>query len=207
MRVFVAVELSAQARDHLSQFAQSVAIADPGASAPPRRGPLRLPVRWTRPENYHLTLRFLGEVDEEVANGLGSALQTALAGGSPFSLRLGGVGCFPPRGAPRVLWVGVESGLDELVALGASVDLALAASGLPAQNSALSPHVTLGRVNAERGPATLEIARRFLAAEYPASGASVPESLVSGVSLIESRLASSGPRYFNLARVGFDARR
>ncbi|MGE3164180.1 MAG: RNA 2',3'-cyclic phosphodiesterase [Planctomycetota bacterium] len=202
----MAVEISPEAREALHRLTLSVPLGESSALGSSRRGPLRLPVRWTRAENYHVTLRFLGDLDPDAVDPITADLQTALAEVTPFRVALGGTGCFPPHGAPRVLWVGIERGDDALVRVAAQVDLALAAHGFPPQNPPLSPHVTVGRVNAGRGPATLEIARRFLGAPFPALGSTAPEFEVAGVSLIESRLSPSGPRYFNLAKVAFDAR-
>jgi 2'-5' RNA ligase len=102
-------------------------------------------VRWLDPEQQHLTLRFIGELDngrfEEVAEALG------LVEGSPFELGLEGLGHFPPRGEPQVLWVGVAKS-PELASLRRRIDRALAALGLLPEGRKFTPHVTLARVRA-----------------------------------------------------------
>ena len=134
MRVFVAVDLAAEIRDALAaliaQFRQR------------RMGDLR----WVRPEGIHLTLRFLGEIDapalERLARGLGSGAPVP-----PFPLRLGGVGMFPPRGAPRVLMVETEESAP-LERLAGWVEGRAVEAGFPAERRAFHPHLTLGRFRA-----------------------------------------------------------
>jgi 2'-5' RNA ligase len=115
----------------------------------------RLPAaRWTPPENLHLTLVFLGEVDEDGAARLAEALAPALAPHPPLTLRLAGAGCYPPpppRGKARpakVAWVGVEveEGVERLVALQAeAVAAARRAVDVPDESRPFSPHLTLAR--------------------------------------------------------------
>lgn len=103
-------------------------------------------VRWLMPDQQHLTLRFVGELDNGRMNELIEAL--SLVHGWPFDLRLGGLGHFPPRGEPRVLWVGVEKSPD-LASLKRRIDRALSEIGLPPETRKFAPHVTLARI---RGP-------------------------------------------------------
>lgn len=106
-------------------------------------------VRWLLPEQQHLTLRFIGEVDkgemEDVVEGLASVP------GAPFALRLSGIGHFPPRGEPRVVWAGVEKS-EPLKRLKQSVDRALERIGLPADGRKFIPHVTLARLRRPPSP-------------------------------------------------------
>src|SRR5437867_392019 len=68
-------------------------------------------LRWTRPEGIHLTLKFLGNVDERRVPELGASLEQAVAGLRPFTLRLSGLGSFGPPARPRVVWAGVTGDL------------------------------------------------------------------------------------------------
>jgi RNA 2',3'-cyclic 3'-phosphodiesterase len=103
-------------------------------------------VRWLTPDQQHLTLRFIGEIDNGRLDDVADAL--ALVQGWPFEVRLEGLGHFPPRGEPRVLWVGVEKSPD-LKSLKRRIDRALADVGLPPEARKFAPHVTLARI---RGP-------------------------------------------------------
>ena len=126
-RLFLAIALPAPVREQLTALYQPV------------RG-----IVWTRPEQVHLTLRFLGDV--EVA--LEAAVEEALARAAvePFVLPVAGVGTFPPRGPARVLWVGVGQGHPRLYQLRQQIDDGLLAAGLPLDVRFFQPHITLGRV-------------------------------------------------------------
>jgi len=100
-------------------------------------------VRWLAPEQQHLTLRFIGEPDNGRVGEIAEAL--ALVPGVPFELQLKGLGHFPPRGEPRVLWVGVERS-KELERLKRRIDRALAQAGVPPEGRKFAPHVTLARI-------------------------------------------------------------
>ncbi|GIV58939.1 MAG: RNA 2',3'-cyclic phosphodiesterase [Rhodothermaceae bacterium] len=100
-------------------------------------------VRWVREEQLHLTLRFLGHVEEAMERAVRERLDAVQA--APFSLRLGGTGVFPGPARPRVLWVGAhaEAGL---LSLQQAVEAAVVDAGLPPENRPFHPHVTLARL-------------------------------------------------------------
>lgn len=126
-RLFVAIDLPPAIRDRLAGLGFGI----PGA-------------RWVDPEQIHLTLRFIGEVDgrsaREIREGL-TAVRT-----KPFPLQLKGVGHFPPRKKPRVLWVGVER-CDGLLRLRRRVETSLVQQGVEPEGRKYSPHITLARLN------------------------------------------------------------
>lgn len=126
IRLFVSLEMPEEVRARLEALCCDV----PGA-------------RWTDPEQLHLTVRFIGEVEghvfEEIRDGLGAVCV------EPFELTLRGVGHFPPRGQPRVLWAGIERS-EALTLLRQRVDRNLGRAGVPAEGRNFSPHVTLGRL-------------------------------------------------------------
>lgn len=101
---------------------------------------------WTPPEQLHITLRFIGDVDSERISALVEALERVRV--EPFILPLEGVGVFPPRGAPRVVWVGVGSGHPHLFQLRQRVDDALLSLGLEVDLRAFHPHATIARMQA-----------------------------------------------------------
>jgi 2'-5' RNA ligase len=100
--------------------------------------------RWVEPDNFHLTLRFIGETGEDAAADIDAALMRVKA--RRFSLQLSGIGLFASGERPRTLWVGVERH-PELVALRDKVEQALIRSGLPPEPRKFAPHVTLARLN------------------------------------------------------------
>lgn len=104
-------------------------------------------VAWTRPENLHLTLRFIGEMEGELAERLAGALQAIRV--EPFILPLEGAGAFPQRGRARVLWVGVGAGHPRLFQLRKEVDDTLLRVGVEADLRNFHPHVTTARIRDE----------------------------------------------------------
>lgn len=110
-------------------------------------------VSWTRPEGMHLTLKFLGEVEEERRSEIEAALNAAVRGRSPFSLDVSGIGTFPERRRPRVVWIGLRDRGNNLIWLQRAVEEEFNKIGFPPENREFSPHVTLGRI---RSPKNVE---------------------------------------------------
>jgi 2'-5' RNA ligase len=138
--------------------------------------------RWLGPEQMHLTLRFIGEVDgglfREIREELGHETVP------PFSLRVRGLGFFPPRKTPRVLWAGVEP-LAEAVALRNRVEAALVRLGLAAETRKFAPHITLARLQDTPG----QRLQRFLAGNNLFA---TPEFPVEEFHLYSSELTAKG---------------
>ncbi len=101
-------------------------------------------VRWAPPGTLHLTLRFLGDTPRATADALVPAVAARLGDLGTFTLRLAGAGAFPPRGRPRVLWVGVDPS-PTLAALHAHVEDACDGAGLGREPRPFRPHLTVGR--------------------------------------------------------------
>jgi len=146
-------------------------------------------VGWVRPENLHLTLKFLGPVDEPRLVDVRAALAGAAALAAPFELAVAGLGAFPTPARPRVVWAGVDRGGAALAALAGAVEDALAPLGVPREARAFSAHVTLGRVRQPRGDPALAAA---LAA---AAGRGFGVLRVARLSLMRSDLSPNGARY------------
>ncbi len=137
MRCFVAVLLPDRVRAGLAAVCDEL------------RGQTR-GLAWVRPDNLHLTLRFLGEVEPVTLERVREAVTAAAMAVPPFTVTLGGLGGFPSGAAPRVLWAGVGTGADGLVALQAALEAGLVARGLPAEPRPFHPHVTLARARDPR---------------------------------------------------------
>lgn len=183
MRLFVALELSAEAR---REIARRVAAL---------RG--RLPrARWVDPEILHLTLLFLGETDPEKLPALTDHLARAFDRPS-FSARVEGGGTFPPNRPARVAWVGIEVWEGEPTAIAdlqaAVRDAAVAAIGFEPEERPFTPHVTLARCSDSW---QREAAAKFAAAFPGEVGAPFP--VARGV-LLESKLSPRGPAYREVA--------
>lgn len=132
MRCFLAIELPETVRTALAGIRERLPELD------------RM-VRWTRPEQLHLTLKFFAQVPEGDLSAVISALQESARSLSPFSFEVAGLGCFPPSGPPRVLWAGIAGPPPELIAVQAAFEEACTACGYPPENRAFKPHLTLAR--------------------------------------------------------------
>jgi 2'-5' RNA ligase len=146
-------------------------------------------VRWTPPDQFHLTLQFLGDVAEARADELVRRLTVALAGATAPELTLAGLGAFPAPAAPRVLWVGLAGDRDALQQLHTRVVAACAGLGEPRTgNDRFHPHLTLGRVASPQSPQARALAG------WIASAPPVPAVRwrVDEVRLYQSRLTPAG---------------
>jgi RNA 2',3'-cyclic 3'-phosphodiesterase len=186
VRLFVAVEigeaLSQQVAKLSCQLQRRAADAAPSAK-----------VTWIPADRMHLTVRFIGEIDDRKASLVRNALEAPLAAG-PFSLTLCGVGAFPKGGTPRVVWVRVTEGRDELLAIEREVTSRMTPLGVPEESRAYSPHLTLARV---REPAALKTARLLEGLTERRIGT----VHVDAITLFHSKLSPKGPTYTPLLRV------
>jgi len=162
------------------------------ALAPLRERPEKLPVKWVRPENIHLSLKFLGDVEETREPELVAALKRAAGTGQdsrPLTLQITGFGVFPDYHRPHVLWAGVtpDPGL-ELLQHG--VEQAFAPLGFPTEARAFRPHVTLGRAARDARP------RDFTGLEEILAGTEFDATVtVTEVDLMQSTLQPTGSVY------------
>jgi 2'-5' RNA ligase len=140
LRAFLAAEIGEGARRAVAAAAERLAREVRGRE-----------VRWARPETYHLTLRFLGEVEAVRLGALAARVAEAVAGVAPFELRLGAVVAFPGPRRPRVIAATVEPEAP-LAALARCVEAAVVRAGLPPDERPFRPHLTLGRVRDRAHP-------------------------------------------------------
>lgn len=147
-------------------------------------------VKWVERENLHLTLLFLGEVDEREIHDVCRAVKDTCAGIARFHAAIQGVGCFPNPRRPKVIWAGVGEGKEEMVALHDSLEAPLLELGCyRREERKYTPHLTLGRVRGEDSTDRLAqaLARQ---AEWKAG-----ECEVGRVQVMASELRPEGPVY------------
>lgn len=190
IRLFIAIEFPASLQERLEEVSRDLA----------RSG---VDVRWVAPENLHVTLHFLGEVSANKVSELKVAMEEGAKGVGRFLLSVGGIGVFPDWRNPRVIWVGIERGKEEIIRLyeGLSVSLRRVDSAFLAEERDFKAHITLGRFRNEgrrRGPKSpdkdLRLERlKEIAHIY--DGKEVGLFYVEKVSLIRSQLTPSGPIY------------
>ena len=185
MRLFVAVEIDPTLAHELARVAGEV------RKRVDSRAP-RARLTWVAEDRLHFTVRFIGEVDEARASSIVASLAAPL-GVAPFSLTVGNIGAFPETGRPRVIWVGILEGRDEMGAIEREVSARLATCGIPPEGREYSPHLTLARV---RDPATLR-ARDVLEG---VSQGPLGTTSVDAITLFQSRLSPKGPTYVPLQR-------
>jgi RNA 2',3'-cyclic 3'-phosphodiesterase len=138
MRLFVAIDVAAEIREKLRVVREK--LADTKAD-----------VRWVAPENMHITIKFLGEVEERLAPEILERVVRAAAQVPAFPLEIEGIGRFPERGPVRVIISRVVSPDQRITKLHRLVDSAVGGMGLPMDTRVLVPHLTLGRVSSNHG--------------------------------------------------------
>lgn len=154
----------------------------------------RLDVRWVKPENIHLTIVFLGNIRSEDVKAIESPLQKLCLTTGPFQISLKGTGCFPNSRKPRVLWIGLEGDLERMGGFRDSLQEVLKSFGVPKEDRAFRPHLTLGRFRSlERADRELE---EILTRYQDLSG---PVCLLNELILFKSELRPGGSFYTRLA--------
>jgi RNA 2',3'-cyclic 3'-phosphodiesterase len=151
--------------------------------------PLPLEAAWVREAGFHLTLKFLGEVDASQMGPIASCMTATAQRYHPFSVTLGGVGVFPHESSPRVLWVGIVDETGCLRQLQHTLETELARIGYRPDDRPFAPHLTLARL--KRVPRRGE----FLAALSTHRQAALGQLNVEHLELMESQLHPSGARY------------
>ena len=174
MRAFVAIFPPPEIRETLVREA--------------RKLPVSGEVRWVRPANVHLTLKFLGDVAERDLSQVAEVLEKIPQRHEPFEVTPSGFGAFPSGRRARIFWAGIGEGSERLRALARDVDASLEPLGFEREARPYTPHLTLGRARGR--PASLD------AAEASAPG---PRFWVRRVELMKSEPGGSGATYSTLA--------
>jgi 2'-5' RNA ligase len=182
IRTFIAVAIDKAIRDRAVVLQEALGRA--GAD-----------VKWVEPENMHVTLLFLGEVEDRTLPAVCRVVAEVAAGLAPFEMSVAGAGCFPNARRPKTLWVGIGEGLQELVALHDALEPPLLELGCyRREERQYTPHLTLGRVKGDAGADELAaaLARR---SDWQGGQVRVREVLV-----MSSELRPEGPTYTVLGR-------
>lgn len=188
LRTFIAIELDDELRMNLGRLQDRLRI-----KVAPRS------IRWVRPEGIHLTLKFLGDTPQAQVGSVQAALARAAAGIPPFTITMGGLGCFPNTRKPRVVWVGIQEMTGALNQLREAVEAEVSPLGFPTEARAFHPHLTLGRV--QRYASRMEVSEIGEAVAASATG-TVDEMEVSAVCYIKSDLRPTGAVYTLLSEAG-----
>jgi 2'-5' RNA ligase len=171
IRSFIAASIAPAVRDAVAQLAASFAAGD---------------VRWSPPEQYHLTLKFLGNASSNQLARVAIQLREITKNRSHFMVELDRIGAFPRFDRPRVIWVGVGAGTDQLIELARLVEMACTPVGFPREGRPYHPHLALGRVRSSRSIDSL------VSRLQSAGSLDIQPFAVEEVLLMESRLQRDG---------------
>ncbi|MBS1791149.1 MAG: RNA 2',3'-cyclic phosphodiesterase [Acidobacteria bacterium] len=180
MRTFIAIELPNSVKAELAKL--QTELRRTGAD-----------IGWTNPENIHLTLRFLGEIEERKVDELKRVCAEIAAEFQPFSLCLKDTGYFPDFRRPRVLWVGLGGSIEIAAQLQNRLEQGVSALGFDREDKSFKPHLTIGRVKSGKNVKPL-VAKADM---YP-----LPELPfdVGEIVLFKSELLPAGARYTALGK-------
>jgi 2'-5' RNA ligase len=176
LRLFYAIFISPRIAETLARHISQCALS--GAD-----------VKWVEPQNLHLTLKFIGEVQLERLEEIIAAGESAADGVKTFRVFWEGFGAFPDFRRPRVIWAGMKQGGRAVSEIAERLEDRLAAAGFRKEERAFRPHLTIGRV---KSPGGLEELRK---ATERIQNSRIGEMEVSSFSLVKSTLTSRGPIY------------
>lgn len=182
LRTFIAIDLGRTIRERLVALQTGFAKDMAG-------------VKWVEPENLHVTLLFLGEVNDRALPELCRTVEEVTQTLPSFSMSVEGTGCFPNPRRPRIVWVGVGAGAQQVCTLHDALEPPLLALGCyRREDRKYTPHVTLGRLKGEQAPAGLGPA---LAKQLAWKAGEVA---VTEIHVMSSELTPHGPIYAILSR-------
>ncbi len=158
-------------------------------------------VRWTKVEGIHLTLKFLGEVENNILGSIEEVIREIAQTLPTFSLQVRGLDCFPLKGSPKVLWVGVEESTGTLRKLVSSLENIMESLSFPKEKRGFRPHLTLGRFRLEQK--RLIVPQRIKEALEKEKTNDLGKFEAREILMVKSVLSPQGPIYTKLAALGF----
>jgi 2'-5' RNA ligase len=185
LRLFVAVPVPEAVREEMILVQRELQSQMPGDA-----------VRWTKPEQFHLTLRFLGDVSSDRLAALRESLHTACSGAPALRLEARGIGFFPNARSPRIVWVGINDDGNRLAELQKKIEGAVQSFVRGPGGEHFAGHVTLGRFkqfnNFEIKPLTntVEAMKNRTLGKWTATGVEVVRSELSRIGTVHQVLAT-----------------
>ncbi|MBM2838384.1 MAG: 2',3'-cyclic phosphodiesterase [Deltaproteobacteria bacterium] len=152
-------------------------------------------VSWTKVSSIHLTIRFLGDIEEGLVDKVDAAIKEASIGQPPFDINIKGSGVFPNLKHPRVIWLGIDDGAKGLTNLQQGFEDGLKALGFEPEEREFRPHLTLGRVKGQKGKESLSSAVSEL------RDVEIGSFTIDRVILYKSELKPTGAIYTKLREV------
>ncbi|MBU1091078.1 MAG: RNA 2',3'-cyclic phosphodiesterase [Candidatus Omnitrophica bacterium] len=179
MRTFIAIELPKEIKDELTKLQDQLKLSNAD-------------VKWVAPENIHLTIKFLGEINEEKLCRISEVIENCAKDKSPYLIRINSLGVFPNMNSPRVIWVGLDKGNQETEELAKSIEENLEKLGIPKEKRPFSSHITIARVRSMKNREQLIEALKKLENVFVGNNL---EWNVKKVILFKSTLTPKGPTY------------
>ncbi len=181
-RVFIAIEIPASLGTRIINHIDHLRNLVPDARA-----------SWSREDNLHLTLKFLGDIPVASIEQLSAAAAIVASKVAPFEIVVQGCGAFPPRGQPRVLWIGIDDPSSKLSELKRALEDECASAGFAREPRVFHPHLTIARIRQPQGS-------RQLAARHKEIGFNREALNVAELAVIRSELRSEGSRHTVISR-------
>jgi len=183
IRTFIAIELPEQVKDQIR--IEYLKLNSTDAS-----------IRWVKPKNLHLTLKFLGDIEEEKLKEVENSVTESVSPYNKLNLSLKGLGFFPDIKRPKVIWKEVAGDIDELLSLAESIEKNMTRIGFSAELRKFSPHITIGRIK--------KIKRREIDTILEmASDSEEVEFIAQNVKIIRSELIPGGAVHTTLKTINF----
>ena len=193
MRLFIALDIDELINERIARFMEGVQGFAPDA-------------RWVKPESLHVTLKFIGEQPESSVEQIKLALRSVSA--EAIEIQFRGFGFFPTTKSARVFWIGMEAG-PQLASLAASIEERMESLGIPKEDRAFSPHLTLARRGSGSGSPSWRkqdgpnrvfklLQEKLSALPLPGFGTMTPREFF----LYQSQLSPKGSKYTKLERFG-----
>ncbi len=179
IRSFIAIEVPGSLQDRMGELQRELKKFESD-------------IRWVKPGNIHLTLKFLGTVPKEMIEKVSWAISPAVQQAEPFDLRLYGLGSFPSSRSPRVIWVGIDQGREPASSLQEAIEKETGALSFPSERRPFTPHLTIGRVRSLKGRG--EFGRAIEERQKVEIGVFRAEEII----LFQSKLTPAGAIYTKL---------
>jgi len=185
MRTFIAITLPEDIRDSLEKVQKQLKTS-------------QADVKWVEPKNIHLTLKFLGEIDNSQLEKIIAILGDTAKNQAAFLCRISSVGAFPRDNSPRVIWAGIDLGDEEIKQIAKRLETNLLGLGFPPEDKPFSSHITLGRTKSSLNRDSL--VKGLLDLQKKAEKETIAFS-VNKITLFKSTLTPLGPIYEPLKEV------
>lgn len=182
VRTFIAIKLSPEIISKISGVQEELKRTD-------------AKVKWVKPKNIHLTLKFLGHITSEELEKVKIAIRETLKPFRSFGISISGLGAFPKIEYPRIIWLGVDEGKEELKRMASNLEERLAEIGFAKEKRPFSPHLTLGRVKSQKEKGGLTEALTSTEASHSGN------MRVDKIAIIKSELKPQGSIYTSLEEI------